>query len=56
MRTLRSLWDRETGQAMVEYLLVLALVALIFSAILGLWKGPIAHYLNRILQAIATVR
>jgi len=49
-------FQAEHGQGVTEYLLVFALVALIFVAVLGVWKSPLAHYLNRIAQAVAATR
>jgi Flp pilus assembly pilin Flp len=52
----RDVFRQAQGQAVTEYILIFALVALIFVAVLGTWKGPLAHYLNRIAQAVAATR
>jgi len=46
----------EFGQAMTEYILVVALVALAFAASLEMWKSPLAKYLDRLVQTIAQTR
>ena len=55
-RPARGILSRQKGQAFTEYILVFALVALLFAGVLGVWKGPLAHYLNRIARAVAATR
>ncbi len=52
----KNLFADESGQALTEYVLVLALIALSLAAVLGLWKYPLAKYLERIATAIARPR
>jgi hypothetical protein len=52
----RGIIINKHAQAFTEYILVFALVALLFGAVLGLWRGPLAHYLNRIARAVAAAR
>jgi len=52
----RRFFQSANAQAFTEYILVFALVALLFGSVMVLWKGPLAHYLNRIAQAVATPR
>lgn len=46
----------QNGQALVEYLLVMAMVALVCAGLLGAWKLPMARYLARIAETIAQAR
>jgi hypothetical protein len=52
----RRIFQSEKAQAFTEYVLVFALVALLFGSVIGLWRGPLAIYLNRLAQAVATTR
>jgi Flp pilus assembly pilin Flp len=45
-----------SGQALTEYILVLALVALVIGAAVGLWHAPLAKYFSRLAQALAQTR
>ena len=46
----------ESGQAMTEYILVYATIALAIVGVVAAWKLPLAKYLNAIAQAIAKTR
>lgn len=47
---------KESGQAMTEYLLVFAVVALSVAAALGLLRAPLAAYFDRIAAVVAQAR
>lgn len=44
------------GQAVVDYVLVLAVLALALAGVSLAWKGPLAHYLQSLAQAISKIR
>ncbi len=45
-----------SGQAMTEYLLVFALIAIAVAASIAAWNLPIARYLDHIAQILAKTR
>jgi Flp pilus assembly pilin Flp len=42
VRTFSSLWRREDGQALVEYAMILFLVALVTIGVLGVFGGAVS--------------
>lgn len=52
----RSTARSERAQALTETVLIVALIALAVAGVAFVWRAPLAAYLNRILQALATTR
>jgi Flp pilus assembly pilin Flp len=49
-------WTPDSGQALVEYVLVVAFIAVAMMGVLNIWKLPLAKYLTSLAQVIAQPR
>lgn len=55
MEFLRKLWSEEEGQGMVEYALIIALVAVLLIAALGTLQGGIDNVFTKIGERLGLV-
>ncbi len=55
-KLIKRILEEESGQAITEYLLVYAAIALAVAGVVAAWKLPLAKYLNAIVQAIVKTR
>ena len=53
---IKKLLHEESGQGMTEYILVTAIMAMVLTGMMAVWKLPLAKYMNAIIQALAKTR
>lgn len=54
MRALQQLWNDEQGQGLVEYVLIIALVAIGLTAIMVVFRNAIGNIFNEIANTLNT--
>lgn len=54
MRALQQLWNDEQGQGLVEYVLIIALVAIGLTAVMIIFRNAIGNIFNEIANTLNT--
>lgn len=56
LKKIKLLLLETRGQALTEYIMVIAFIGMAMIGVFGMMKWPVAGYLKNILEAIATTR
>ena len=52
MQTLRNFWNDESGQGLVEYIVIIALIAIGMFVVLGTFRGRVGNVYNNVGQTL----